>query len=394
MTRQESIRRILRESVNESTFFRRRVDMELFEKEFFENLNIITDVYLSKYNEGVDFNFETFKAHAIDYFIDNYYNDLTNYGENDYPHDEIHQSFSNYFYKKIKDKYNTFFGNNINESVDKSEDKKLELVTKMIHEFFDEVSFIDIKKYENKPMIRVYFDNDEEAGNEETYFAEQIQDKIYEYTGIKLIPYWHTIQYNTDADFRLDAIKLKYDSEGNVINESENKKQSLLQTIKKEGLYDFMEMPDMNILDEPLQICGKNPMTGYYRDGYCKTGSSDEGTHTVCSEVDDEFLEFTKSKGNDLSMLKSGDRWCLCAKRWKEAYDEGVDPKVIKKSTNKKTLDVIGDVVFDNDIYDTEDEELTEYSRTLKNARQQGVGLRFPKSAIKSNPARFRPYNR
>jgi hypothetical protein len=113
----------------------------------------------------------------------------------------------------------------LRESVDKSEDKKLKLVTKMIHEFFDEVSFIDIKKYENKPMIRVYFDNDEEAGNEETYFAEQIQDKIYEYTGIKLIPYWHNIQYNTDADFRLDAIKLKYDSEGNVINESEENKK-------------------------------------------------------------------------------------------------------------------------------------------------------------------------
>ena len=113
----------------------------------------------------------------------------------------------------------------LRESVDKSEDKKLKLVTKMIHEFFDEVSFIDIKKYENKPMIRVYFDNDEEAGNEETYFAEQIQDKIYEYTGIKLIPYWHNIQYNTDADFRLDAIKLKYDNEGNVINESEENKK-------------------------------------------------------------------------------------------------------------------------------------------------------------------------
>ena len=88
-------------------------------------------------------------------------------------------------------------------------------------------------------------------------------------------------------------------------------------------------------------------MTGYYRDGYCKTGSSDEGTHTVCSEVDDEFLKFTKSKGNDLSMLKSGDRWCLCAKRWKEAYDEGVAPKVIKNATNKKTLDVIGDDIKD-----------------------------------------------
>ena len=111
------------------------------------------------------------------------------------------------------------------ESVDKSEDKKLKLVTKMIHEFFDEVSFINIKKYENKPMIIVYFDNDEEVGNEETYFAEKIQDKVYEYTGIKLIPYWHNIQYNTDADFRLDAIKIKYDGEGNVINESEENKK-------------------------------------------------------------------------------------------------------------------------------------------------------------------------
>ena len=120
----------------------------------------------------------------------------------------------------------------LRESVDKSEDKKLELVTKMIHEFFDEVSFIQIKKYENKRMIIVYFDNDETAGNEETYFAEQIQDKIYEYTGIKLIPYWHTIQYNTDADFRLDAIKLKYDGEGNVINESEEKQPKYLNIIK------------------------------------------------------------------------------------------------------------------------------------------------------------------
>jgi len=109
----------------------------------------------------------------------------------------------------------------------------------------------------------------------------------------------------------------------------------------------MMDISDMNILDEPLQICGKNPMTGYFRDGYCKIDSSDEGTHTVCSEVDDEFLEFTKSKGNDLSFLKSGDRWCLCANRWKEAYDQGKDPKVIQNATNKKTLDVIGDVILD-----------------------------------------------
>jgi uncharacterized protein (DUF2237 family) len=112
-------------------------------------------------------------------------------------------------------------------------------------------------------------------------------------------------------------------------------------------IIEMMDISDMNILNGSLQVCGENPMTGYYRDGYCKTGSSDEGTHTVCSEVDDQFLEFTKSKGNDLSMLKSGDRWCLCAKRWKEAYDEGVAPKVIKNATNKKTLDVIGDDIKD-----------------------------------------------
>jgi len=154
---------------------------------------------------------------------------------------------------------------------------------------------------------------------------------------------------------------------------------------------EMMETPDMNILDEPLKICGKDPITGYYRDGFCKTGKSDKGVHTVCSEVDDKFLEFTKSMGNDLSMLESGDRWCLCANRWKEAHDAGVAPKVIKDATNKKTIDIIGNVIFDEN---NQDDELTEYARTLKNARRQGSGLKFPTSAIKSNPLRFRPYNR
>ena len=149
-------------------------------------------------------------------------------------------------------------------------------------------------------------------------------------------------------------------------------------------LREMMEIPDMNILDEPLQICGKDPMTGYNRDGYCKTDSSDEGTHTVCSEVDDEFLEFTKSKGNDLSMLKSGDRWCLCAKRWKEAYDEGVDPKVIKKSTNKKTLDVIGDVIFDKNT--TNIGELTEkcWAGYTQKGMKTMFGKRYPNCVKKT----------
>ena len=168
------------------------------------------------------------------------------------------------------------------ESIDKSEDKKLKFVTKIIHEFFDEVSFIEIKKYQNKPLIRVYFDNDGDASNEESYFAEQIQDKIYQYTGIKLLPYWQLEQYSTDSDFRLDAIKLKYDDEGNVINESEeNKKEKnsnylemireLIEPFKKEDcvcnikvsfdddMYDiYLEFGTEELNDKFYSVVGKN----------------------------------------------------------------------------------------------------------------------------------------
>lgn len=131
-------------------------------------------------------------------------------------------------------------------------------------------------------------------------------------------------------------------------------------------------------------------MTGFFRDGFCRTNDQDFGVHTVCAEVDDVFLKFTKSKGNDLSFLDPGDRWCLCADRWKEAREAGVAPKIIKNATNLKSLEVIDDLIEEK----KDDEELSEYSRTLKNARQQGVGLKFPKSAIKSVPQRFRPYDR
>ena len=125
-------------------------------------------------------------------------------------------------------------------------------------------------------------------------------------------------------------------------------------------------------------------MTGFYRDGYCRTGDDDTGSHTVCARVTEEFLEFTKSMGNNLDMLEPGDKWCLCAKRWEEANKEGVAPEMIKSSTNIKTLDIINGV----------EQELDEYARTLKNARKHGTKLRFPKSAIKANPQRFRKYTR
>jgi len=156
-----------------------------------------------------------------------------------------------------------------------------------------------------------------------------------------------------------------------------------LQEIIKKILREETET-DLNVDGGKLEACSTKPMTGYYRDGYCRTGKDDIGSHTVCAKVTDEFLRFTKSKGNNLDILKPGDKWCLCAKRWDEANAEGKAPKIIRQSTNIKTFDIIGGI----------DQEIDEYARTLKNARQQGVGLRFPKSVIRNNPQRFRLYNR
>jgi len=98
-----------------------------------------------------------------------------------------------------------------------------------------------------------------------------------------------------------------------------------------------------NILGQAMTPCSTPPekTTGYYRNGYCSTGPTDTGTHVVCAVVDDNFLRFTKSKGNDLMTpqnsfpgLVAGDKWCLCALRWKEAYNAGVAPKIIPESTS------------------------------------------------------------
>ena len=97
-----------------------------------------------------------------------------------------------------------------------------------------------------------------------------------------------------------------------------------------------------------LTVCGTDPMTGFYRDGCCNTGGDDVGLHVVCVEVTAEFLEFSKERGNDLSTpnpmyrfpgLVPGDRWCLCAARWKEAYDVGKAPKVNLEASHISTLE-------------------------------------------------------
>ena len=106
----------------------------------------------------------------------------------------------------------------------------------------------------------------------------------------------------------------------------------------------------LNVFGQPLLLCCNTPKTGFYRDGFCNTGSNDVGTHVICAEMTAEFLSFTKSKGNDLSTpnpfydfpgLKPGDFWCLCAIRWKEAYDADAAPMVKLESTHEKALDFV-----------------------------------------------------
>lgn len=104
----------------------------------------------------------------------------------------------------------------------------------------------------------------------------------------------------------------------------------------------------LNVLGEPLKPCAFDPVTGFFRDGCCNTGPQDRGRHTVCARMTAEFLAFSKARGNDLSTprpeygfagLRPGDRWCLCADRWKEAWLAGAAPKVVLASTHVATLD-------------------------------------------------------
>ncbi|MCU0535919.1 MAG: DUF2237 domain-containing protein [Hydrococcus sp. Prado102] len=105
-----------------------------------------------------------------------------------------------------------------------------------------------------------------------------------------------------------------------------------------------------NVLGGRLEVCCTSPMTGFYRDGTCNTGAGDMGAHIVCAQMTEEFLAYTKAKGNDLSTpvpayhfpgLKAGDRWCLCANRWQEALEAGVAPPVILSGTHALALEYL-----------------------------------------------------
>lgn len=109
-------------------------------------------------------------------------------------------------------------------------------------------------------------------------------------------------------------------------------------------------MDQRNVYGEDLQICSTEPLTGFYRDGFCNTGPEDIGSHTVCTVVTAEFLEHQKQVGNDLSTplpmygfpgLKPGDRWGVCAGRWLQSYEAGIKAPVVMQATNEAALDIV-----------------------------------------------------
>ncbi len=115
-------------------------------------------------------------------------------------------------------------------------------------------------------------------------------------------------------------------------------------------LVDMPEQLHLNVFGEPLQVCSCQPLTGFYRDGCCRTGVEDGGVHVICARVTAEFLEFSRSRGNDLITpnpvysfpgLKPGDYWCLCAARWREAWEAGVAPPVNLAATHQAALNYV-----------------------------------------------------
>ena len=114
-----------------------------------------------------------------------------------------------------------------------------------------------------------------------------------------------------------------------------------------DGSFRRRRSPSRNVLGSQLESCSIKPMTGFFRNGCCDTGPEDAGSHTVCVIMTDEFLEFSKARGNDLSTpmpdfgfpgLKAGDRWCLCAPRWQEALEAGRAPRVVLRATHEGAL--------------------------------------------------------
>lgn len=174
------------------------------------------------------------------------------------------------------------------------------------------------------------------------------------------------IQYHRNVEI-IDKDNLIYIYSFNLTRQYDwNNNKPLYDKYVNENLYMFWRIDniflkdiiesyskkDINIDKKNLALCSKRPLTGFYRDGYCKTGKEDIGTHTVCAKVTDNFLKSQKKLGNDLITpstvnnfpgLKDGDYWCLCANRYKQAKDNGINLEINRNATNIKTNQIISD---------------------------------------------------
>jgi uncharacterized protein (DUF2237 family) len=142
-------------------------------------------------------------------------------------------------------------------------------------------------------------------------------------------------------------------------------------------------MDERNVLGEPLEPCSEDPMTGYLRDGCCRHQEEDVGRHEVCAVLTEEFLSFSKARGNDLVTprpehgfpgLDPGDRWCLCLGRWVEALDAGVAPPVVLDATNEAVLEEVDRSTLDAHEYDLEDSshQTPASTETLSSPKRNG----------------------
>ncbi len=121
------------------------------------------------------------------------------------------------------------------------------------------------------------------------------------------------------------------------------------------AVQEIQHQESINVFGEPLLPCSEDPLTGFFRDGCCNTSDRDVGSHTVCIDVTEEFLQYSRFRGNDLSTpmpefgfpgLQSGDRWCLCAQRWLEAYEQNMAPRVFLTRTHKRALETVPLVIL------------------------------------------------
>ena len=236
-----NLRSNIKKVLMESTFFRRRVDMRLVEKEFYENLNYATDGFISKLKKGISFDFDVFKRIVMHNLMDDYHNDLSDGGLNEFPYDEIYEFLSDHFHDKIKDRYDLIVSRNINESkIPPSVNRRLHYVDEYINnldpnDVCEYWTVDEVNEYTNGTLIEIIrtIIGDSSGIDSDNYGS--IYDVIYEF----LVNSNYTEQIR---DFFFDSM----DNCGNVLNESKTLQENEEKTNKnvnlvKQIIYDFFD---------------------------------------------------------------------------------------------------------------------------------------------------------